>query len=720
MSILESNQRNACLIDSVTNGYTTVVLVTFESLSNSSVNHMTLNVLRLLTVFLVVSGVGVTFLRSMVIAEENELRQTEEIESIPLDTINGERRDFGTISQKPYLTIIFLGTECPLVKIYLPQIAEIAEKYQDLADVIGVDSNSQDTLAEISSFVHTNQISFPIYRDHNGQLATALGAKRTPEALIINRQGDVLYQGRIDDQYGVGYSRETARKEYLKDALAQLKQNIPIGISRTEPVGCFIGRNHSSPKRSGIVTYQNRIASIMEKHCVECHQEGEIGPFALTEYEDVAAWSETIGEVIEQGRMPPWHANPAHGSFANARKMSPEERDQVARWIKEGCPQGTEQFRPPKRLSVSGWQLNAPPDLIFSMRETPFTVPADGTVEYQYFVVDPKFTEDRWVTAAEVVPGNRSVVHHAIVFISAPGQQNPDNYGWLAAYVPGQRIAALKPGQARLIPAGSRFIFQMHYTPNGSVQEDQTKIGLIFTSADKVDEEVMTLVSANRHFKIPPGDANYRVNASLTEFPENAKLTALTPHMHLRGKSFRITEHDQTDHKTILLDVPQYDFNWQHIYRLADPLPLDDIKKIECIAHFDNSERNVVNPDAASTVRWGDQSWEEMMIAFFEISVPRKQGADESRKNKTEIDKKNQRIQANALASEWIAKWDHNSDSFVQRDEVGESFRRFAFAQVDRNQDQQISLMETADYISDTLTEERQQEALRRLLDQLQ
>ena len=678
---------------------------------------MPINVLRF-GLLLTLSASSISFFPATMDAQENTLRQSKSIESISLEKINGERLSVGSLSDKPYLAIIFLGTECPLVKIYLPQLGMISERFQDFADVIGINSNSQDTRKEVNAFVKSNKISFPVYKDPGGQLATALGARRTPEALVINRQGDVLYRGRIDDQYGVGYARDAPGKEYLKEALEQLRQGQPISISRTEPVGCFIGKNQSSPKRSGTVTYQNRIAAMMEKHCIECHREGEIGPFSLTNYDDVAAWSETIGEVIEQGRMPPWHANPAHGSFSNARQMNSEERELIARWIEDGCPQGTETFMPAERSSVSGWQLDTPPELILPMRETPFQVPADGTVEYQYFVVDPKFTEDRWVTAAEVVPGNRSVVHHAIVFISAPGQQNADNYGWLAAYVPGQRLTALKPGQARRIPAGSRFIFQMHYTPNGSIQEDQTKIGLVFTSPDKVDEEVMTLISANRHFKIPPGASNYRVDSTLTEFPENAKLTALTPHMHLRGKSFRITEHDQADHKTILLDVPQYDFNWQHVYRLAEPLPLNKVKQIECTAHFDNSLGNIVNPDATSTVRWGDQSWEEMMIAFFEVSVPRSH-SELKKENEAEADKRNQRTRANNLAMEWMNKWDRNGDSQVQRNEVSESFRRFAFAIIDRNQDQQISLKETETYISESLTEEKQQEDLRRLLDQL-
>ena len=680
---------------------------------------MPINALRL-GLFLTLSASSISLFPVTMNAQENPLRQSKSVESISLENTNGERQSVGSLIDKPYLAIIFLGIECPLVKIYLPQLGMISKKFQDFADVIGINSNSQDTRKEVNAFVKSNKISFPVYKDPGGQLATALGARRTPEALIINRQGDVLYRGRIDDQYGVGYARDAPGKEYLKEALEQLRQGQPISIPRTEAVGCFIGKNHSSSKRSGTVTYQNRIAAMMEKHCIECHREGEIGPFSLTNYDDVAAWSETIGEVVEQGRMPPWHANPAHGSFSNARQMNSEERDLIARWIEDGCPKGTETFMPAERSSVSGWQLDTPPELILPMRETPFQVPADGTVEYQYFVVDPKFTEDRWVTAAEVVPGNRSVVHHAIVFISGPGQQNADNYGWLAAYVPGQRLTALKPGQARRIPAGSRFIFQMHYTPNGSIQKDQTKIGLVFTSPDKVDEEVMTLISANRHFKIPPGASNYRVDSTLTEFPDNAKLTAITPHMHLRGKSFRITEHNQVNHKTILLDVPQYDFNWQHVYRLAEPLPLNKIKQLECTAHFDNSLDNVVNPDATSTVRWGDQSWEEMMIAFFEVSVPRNRNRNELKKeNEAEVDKINQRTRANNLAVEWMNKWDRNGDSQVQRNEVSESFRRFAFAIIDRNQDQQISLKETETYISESLTEEKQQEDLRKLLDQL-
>ena len=209
--------------------------------------------------------------------------------------------------------------------------------------------------------------------------------------------------------------------------------------------------------------------------------------------------------------------------------------------------------------------------------------------------------------------------------------------------------------------------------------------------------------------------ADHRVDSALTEFPQDAKLTALVPHMHLRGKSFQIIHQDKLNNKTILLDVPQYDFNWQHVYRLKEPLALNHVKQIKCVAHFDNSSKNIVNPDPTASVRWGDQSWEEMMVAFFEIAVPRNRNTDNRKKQDEQ-----QRITANHLATNWLEKRDRNHDQRVQRNEVNESFRRFAFSKIDCNLDQEISLEETAAYILDSLREEKKQEDIRRRLDQLQ
>ena len=632
---------------------------------------------------------------------------------LSLRNLDGTAEDWDKLANKDYIVFVFLGTECPLAKLYLPRLDEISKQYADIARVVGIDSNTQDTLAEIQAYVEENKVSFPILKDTQGQLSIALEAERTPEVFILDRSGTIFYQGRVDDQYGVGYSRETARQEDLKRALNELRQGQLVSVPQTKPVGCFIGRTHQSQKNTN-VTYHNKVSPILQKHCVECHQQGEIAPFSLTQYEDASAWAETIGEVIEQGRMPPWHANPHYGSFSNARHMSEEEKKTIALWIQEGCPRGEDSSttKQQNKKNNSGWQFRKDPDRIIPMRPYPFTVPAEGTVEYQYFVVDPQFTEDRWVSAAEVLPGNREVVHHAIVFISTPDQETLNNSGWLAAYVPGQRLTPLKEGQARKIPAGSQLIFQMHYTPNGSVENDQTKIGLVFIEEEEVQEEVITLITANRHFKIPPQASDHQVVSKLTEFPSKARLTALVPHMHLRGKSFRIIYHADSGNKEILLDVPQYDFNWQHVYRLKKPLFLDQADHIQCIAHFDNSENNIVNPDPEATVRWGDQSWEEMMIAFFEVTIPHQSETSLKENNDSQT-------QAKILAAQWIKDRDADKDSHVQPEEVTDAFRRFAFSQIDRNNDQKINLEETISHISETLSEEQRKQDLQKQLDQL-
>lgn len=668
---------------------------------------------QLTPIFTIISLTCILLIPLQTVGREHQALSLSELNELPLRKPDGAAQTLSDLSDDRLMVVVFLGTECPLAKLYLPRLAEISRQYADCACIVGVISNAQDTLDEIKTYVDQHEVDFLILKDSDAQLASALEAERTPEAFIIDASGKVLYRGRIDDQYGVGYARQEVRQEDLKRALDELRSGKVVSVPRTEAVGCFIGRMRA-PRRGGSVTYRNKIFSILQKHCAECHQEGEIAPFALTEYDDVAAWSETIREVIEQGRMPPWHANPHHGSFSNTRRMSQEEKREIVQWIEEGCPRGESPLPKTTVKASSGWQLGKEPDQIIPMRETPFTVPAEGTVDYQYFVVDPKFTEDRWVTAAEVLPSNRSVVHHAIVFIAAPDQDALDNYGWLAAYVPGQRLSPLKKGQARKIPAGSRLVFQMHYTPKGSVEQDQTKIGLVFTEEPNVTEEIMTLITANRHFKIPPGADHHQVRSSLTEFPANAQLTAIVPHMHLRGKSFRIIYQDNTNHQQILLDVPQYDFNWQHVYRLKHPLPLNTAEQIQCVAHFDNSVNNVVNPDPLATVRWGDQSWEEMMVAFFEVAVPRStytRDVNQERQSKY--------TEAKQLATQWIKKRDRNGDDRVQPDEVSDVFRRFAFSEVDRNRDREINLEETTAHIRDSLVEKSRQRDIQKQLEQL-
>ncbi len=260
----------------------------------------------------------------------------------------------------------------------------------------------------------------------------------------------------------------------------------------------------------------------------------------------------------------------------------------------------------------------------------PFDVPARGVVPYQYFYLEKKIDKDIWVKAAELRPGARSVVHHVILFYIPPGQERhrPEDIlaNSIVTYVPGLPAMNLPAGYATRIPAGSRLVFQAHYTPNGTAQTDRSVAGLVLADPNEVKHELKYAPAMNFRFRIPPGASDYRVE-TIYRVREDSMLFALTPHMHYRGKSFRFTAHYPDGRDEILLDVPRYDFNWQNVYTLAEPRPLPSGTQVLLEAHYDNSADNLLNPDSTKAVTWGDQTWEEMMIGT--MTVTKADGADQ-------------------------------------------------------------------------------------------
>jgi hypothetical protein len=311
--------------------------------------------------------------------------------------------------------------------------------------------------------------------------------------------------------------------------------------------------------------------------------------------------------------MPPWHADPRYGKFSNDRRLTSEERDTLLAWIDQGCPKGDDKDLPPPKPYVEDWTIGKP-DVVLTM-EKAFTVPAKapkGGIPYQHIVVPTDFKDDVWVQAAEARPGNRAVVHHVLAFIHEPGKEreSPDDK-ILVGHAPGDLPLILPPGVAMKIPKGSNLIFQMHYTANGVEQTDRSSVGLIFAKQPpKYIAHTRTV--NNEDFTIPPGAGNYKVHSSFT-FPKDGVILSLMPHMHLRGKSFQYELVYPDRRSEIVLSVPRYDFNWQSTYRLTTPLRVPAGTKIECTGIFDNSADNPNNPDPTQEVRWGDQTWEEMM-----------------------------------------------------------------------------------------------------------
>ncbi len=612
------------------------------------------------------------------------------VSNFTLKDFRGAEHSLSGYSQDKAVVVAVLGTECPLAKLYGVRLAELQKKYgpQKVA-FVGLNANVQDSITEIAAYARTHKIEFPILKDLGNRVVDELGAVRTPEVFLLDQKRVIRYHGRIDDQYGVGYIRDEPTRHDLTLALDQLLAGKEVESPQTESVGCHIGRVQH-PKEDATVTFSNQIARILQKRCMECHREGEIAPFSLSDYEEVVGWAEMIKEVVSKGRMPPWHADPTHRHFANDRSMPLEEKQLIYQWVADGAPLGDIKQLPAPRKFVEGWQLPREPDLILDVSEEPFEVKAEGEVRYQWFSKETNLKEDKWLQAAQILPGNRAVVHHILAFTRQPGERRRGGGdGFLVAYVPGLRPRPFPKGMAKRIPAGSELVFQVHYTPIGSIQFDQSKIGLIFADPDEVTHEVRTTQAANASFKILPGASNQEVKATSAPAPRELLLLSMMPHMHLRGKSFEYQAWLPGDKKETLLDIPAYDFNWQTSYRLDEPLVLPKGSRIRCVAHFDNSDRNLNNPDSTKTVRWGDQTWDEMMIGYFDIAWP--------------IDSKanGQSLPANlggggdprSAAERLIATLDKNDDGKLARDEVERRLLVF-FVLIDKDKDRVVTLEE--------------------------
>ena len=614
------------------------------------------------------------------------------VESFTLQDWRGKTHSLEDHREEKLVVVAFLGTECPLVKLYGPRREELSQQYAKQGVVfLGINSNRQDSVTEIGAWASRHNVTFPVLKDAGNRVADAFGAVRTPEVFVLDASRTIRYRGRVDDQYGVGYIRNEPRQRDLALALDALLAGRPVATSVTETVGCHIGRIRT-PREDSPVTYSKEIARILQRRCVECHRAGEIAPFALTDYDEVVGWADMIREVTRERRMPPWHADPAHGRFADDRRLTDEELQQIATWVKHGAPEGDPADLPESVEYVTGWQLPRKPDLIVPITEEPVRVQAEGEVKYRYFKVDPGFTEDRWVRAAQLLPGNRAVVHHILVFAREPGQalRGGGTNGFLVGYVPGLISRPFPPGMAKRVPAGSQLIFQMHYTPIGTEQFDHSQLGFVFADDDEVKYEVRTTSAVQRRLNIPAGASDHRVNALSPASPADVLLLGMMPHMHLRGKSFRYEARWPDGTAETLLNVPEYDFNWQTGYRLAEPLKLPAGTRMYCEAGYDNSLDNLNNPDPTVNVKWGDQTWEEMMIGYFDIAFPRELTERSRRARRKPVTEANRR-----RARVVLGRFDKDGDGVATRNEVPERLHRL-FDRLDANRDKRLTVAELA------------------------
>jgi hypothetical protein len=533
-----------------------------------------------------------------------------------LRDLRGSRRPLHGFSGHKAVVVAFVGTECPVANLYLPHLLEMEKKYRPQGVLfLAAYPNDAEDLDQIAAHAYDRDVPFPVLKDAGQKLAGLVGAARVPTVAVLDGDFVLRYRGRVDDRYGTAFRRPKATRDDLAQAIDEVLAGKKVSVAETEADGCLIDRGGKEPAKKD-VTFAKHVAPILQKRCQACHRPEQAAPFSLLTYEDAAKHARTIREVTAQRRMPPWHADGRFGHFANDRRMTREEIDTVAAWVDAGMPRGDERDLPKPIDWPKGWLLGKP-DLVLTMPEE-FEVPATGSLPYKHYVIETKFTEDKWVKTAEARPGVPGVVHHIVAYILPDGRrpafQIDGTLAILVGWAPGDLGLVCPPDTALRVPKGARLRMEMHYTPNGTAAKDRSSIGITF--ADKPPKyELYTNAFANESIRVPPYDPHYRAEASL-RLPADARIISAVPHMHWRGKDY-FYEIIHTDGKReTILAVPRWDFNWQNVYYFKEPVKLPKGARLHAVAHWDNSTNNPYNPAPDKAVRFGLQTWDEMMVGW--------------------------------------------------------------------------------------------------------
>jgi len=529
---------------------------------------------------------------------------------------------------------LFLSTQCPVSKVYAPRLNALARDYAARGvKLIGVFSNMQEGQAEMTAFARADGLIFPVVRDADASLAARFGAAMTPQAFVVNAQGRTVYQGRVDDSADASL----VHHRDLRAALDAVIAGRAVARPRTAAFGCII-RRPAPTVASSRVTYTHDVARILQQNCQTCHRAGQIGPMALTTYAQAAAWRGDIKRYTSSRQMPPWKADAGRGDFQNARRLTAAQIQTLARWADAGAPEGEARDLPPAPHFPEGWALGTP-DLVLQPSR-PYHLAADGGDVYRCYVIPTDFAHDRYVSAVDVQPGERAVVHHVIAFIdgrgasaSLDGHEKEPGYtsfggvgftptGALGGWAPGMTAHFLPAGVATPVPAGARIVLQVHYHKDGKPETDLTRVGVYF--AKGMVEKSLQVIPVIHGLQIPAGDAHYTVSTLSVPSPVAYHLLAVTPHMHLLGHKMALTALLPGGKRIPLVSVSDWDFNWQSTYYYRHPLALPQGTRVLMTATYDNSAKNPRNPNSPpKAVTWGEQTTDEMCIAFLHYTLDR-------------------------------------------------------------------------------------------------
>ncbi|MFY7892793.1 MAG: redoxin family protein, partial [Pirellula sp.] len=539
------------------------------------------------------------------------------IETIRMKDIRGVPRDLNDLGSHQAYVFVFVTSDCPIVKKTLPKLLDLYNTYhtQDVLFVC-VNVGANDTLRDVASQALEYQAPWLFVKDYDAQAAKALGITRTPQVAVLNSRHELVYRGRVDDQFRLGGTKPNASRDDLKIAIDELLAGKNISIPETIADGCAISTKSptATPIQSDL-NYQQHIAPIVLGHCANCHRPGTAAPFSLLSHQDVVAHSEMIQEVIRDETMPPWYANKHHGKFQNDRSLSTQQKEMLLEWLASERSIGPQDAAPKEpQFEETPWRIGTP-DLIITTLEQ-HTVPATGFVPYKYVVLPHVFLSDTWVSAFEIRPLNPAVVHHCNMAYATSKGASEETF--ITGYVPGGQpmdLTKFDNGVAYKLPAGSALGLQIHYTTTGQEQKCRIQVGLRFPK-EQVRKQLYHFVLDPRGWKIPPGDPAFRIT-SKHELKRDADLLGLFTHMHVRGRDMTFYAIDPSGSKETLLQLPNYNFEWQLGYELAPGTKLlPKGTQIEAVAHYDNSPLNPYNPDPKATVEYGPQTVDEMFNGF--------------------------------------------------------------------------------------------------------
>lgn len=580
-----------------------------------------------------------------------------------LRDLRGNRRALHDFKDHRALVLVFLGANCPISNLYAPSLLELEKKYRSKdAQFLAVYAQEHEDLDRVAVHSHDRDIPFPVLKDFGQRLASALGIERVPAVAVLDKDFVLRYRGRIDDRYGIAARRQKATRDDLAEAIEDVLDGKSVRVAETEPDGCLLDRAAKTPARKDI-TYAKHVAPILQERCQACHRPDQAAPFALVNYEDAVKQARMIKEATTQRRMPPWHADPRHGQFVNNRRLSDKEIETLASWVDAGTPRGDDKDLPKPIAWVKGWNMGKP-DLVLRMPKE-FEVPADGSLPYQHFTIDPGFKEDMWVEKAEARPGVAGVVHHVVVYILKPGNDQPfddkGNMNILVGWAPGDLALTCPSDTGLRIPKGSKLMFELHYTPNGTAVKDRSSIGIIFYKK-KPKYELLMNSFMNESIRIPPREQHYRAETTM-RFRADARILSLVPHMHWRGKDYFYELIYPDGRKQTLLSVPRWDFNWQNTYMFAEPIKVPKGSRLHAVAHWDNSRNNPYNPDPSKEVRFGLQTWEEMMVGWCVYNWEQPDTAEKLAREPIHP------------ADELFDRLDRNGDDVITPDEIPQQFK---------------------------------------------